>query len=112
MEQQNYNDGLVELHSVSNIAQPGDKPKEGLRLKLCLRFSRRMVGISRYEKAMQNDAKVEALLRVQRIDSISTQDVAILHGKQYAIRRIQYPPDVMPHSMDLELSRLERDYAI
>lgn len=110
---QPFKDGVVNIYKVDNISDPGNKPKQELVHKAKLRYDERTVGMSRYWVAMQAQAKVEQMIRVPRLDFISTQDVAILKdGEQYRIIQIQYPVGVEPHSMDLSLERLEAAYEI
>jgi len=110
---QSFNDGVVNIYSVENIAESGKLPKEGLKIKAsALHYEERTVGMSRFYTAMQNQVKIEQILRVPRINSVSTQDVAIPNdGKQYKIIQIQCPQDVDPPVMDLSLERLEAEYA-
>ena len=69
--------------------------------------------MGRFWTAMQAHAKVEQLLRVPRVSTISTQDIAIpIDGEQYKIIQIQYPQDVEPPCMDLSLERVDSDYEI
>ena len=108
---QTHNDGTVKIYRVDNIAQPGNRPQEGLVLKRTLRYKERTVGINRAYLAKQAGAEVSYVLRTPRLRDISTQDVAIPNdGKQYRITMIQYPEDTNPPAMDLTLERLEHDY--
>lgn len=108
---QTHNDGLVKVYRVDNIAQPGNKPQEGLALKRTLRYKERTVGITRARLALQTGAKVSYVLRCPRLRDVSPQDVAIPNdGHQYRITMVQYPEDANPPAMDLELERLENDY--
>jgi len=110
---QTFNDGIVNIYTAGNISTPGNMPKEGLTSKvgpLC--YEERTVGLGRYWTAMQNQVKVQQVLRTQRINSVSTQDVAILNGEQYKIVQVQYPKDIEPPCMDLSLERLEAKYEI
>ena len=110
---QTHNDGVVRIYSVDNIAQPGNKPKEGLVLKHTLRYKERTVGLTRVRLALQTGAEVSYVLRVPRLREVSPQDVAIPNdGCQYRITMVQYPEDANPPAMDLELERLENDYAM
>ena len=111
---QTYNDGIVKIYSVGNIAAPGNMPKDGLTLKISpLRYEERIVGMWSYWTAMQAQAQIDRIIRVPRIESISSQDVAIpIDGKQYQIKQVQYVPDIEPPSMDLSLERLEAAYDI
>lgn len=112
MKNQTFNDGIVNIYSVGNIAADGNKPVEGLTLKAGpLRYHERTVGMSRYWAAMQNQTKVDLLLRVPQLRNVSTHDIAIPNdGKQYEIKQVQYPEDVEPPVMDLSLERLDSDY--
>lgn len=109
---QTFNDGVTTIYSVENIAQPGNMLKEGLIYKIGpLRYRERTVGMGRFWTAMQAQVKIDQVIRVQQIRSVSTQDVAILvNGKQYRIQQIQYPEDIEPPVMDLSLERLEAEY--
>ena len=102
---QTFNDGLCSIYAVGNIAQPGEKPEDGLTLKAGpLRYEERTVGMSRFWAAKQAEAQIDLLLRMPRIDAVSTHDVAIpKDGGQYDIVHIQCPPDVEPPCMDLSL---------
>ncbi|ABO51112.1 hypothetical protein Dred_2602 [Desulforamulus reducens MI-1] len=109
---QTFNDGIVNIYSVGNIAQLGNMPKEGLTLKVGpLRYKERTVGMGRFWTAMQAQTRIDQVIRVPQIRSVSTQDIAVLmDGKQYEIKQIQYQEDVEPPVMDLSLERLEADY--
>jgi hypothetical protein len=111
---QQFNDGVLSVYKVGNIAEDGDKPKQGLTLKQGgLRYEERTVGMSRFWTAMQNNSKVEQMLRVQRINGISLHDVAIPRdGDQYDIIQIQFIKDVEPASMDLSLQKVSAAYDI
>ena len=107
---QTHNDGIVKIYTVTDIAEPGGMPKEGLALKETLRYKRRTVGIQRYYTSLQANAQIEQVLRCPIRETVSPQDVAIIKGKQYRIEQVQYPEDTP--AMDLALSRLERDFDV
>ena len=110
---QTFNDGIVKIYRVDDISEPGNMPKDGLILKIDpLRYEERIVGMSRFYSAKQEQIKIDKLIRAPRIQSISSQDIAVLPSGQYEINQIQYPPDVMPLCMDLSLERLVEDYEI
>lgn len=107
-----FNDGVVTVYTVSNISEPGNMPKQGLVIKLQLRYKQRTIGNARFYDAMQNNARIDALIRVQTND-ISAQDVAVLpDGRQFVIDRVQTIEDIVPPVMDLTLRRLEQNYDI
>ena len=114
VKQQMYNDGVVNIFSVSNIAEPGNMPKDKLDIKVSnLRYEELTVGMGRFWTAKQTDVKVDLMLRAPQLRNVSTQDIAIpIDGKQYKIVQVQYPKDVEPPSMDLSLERLEAQYGI
>lgn len=109
---QTFNDGVVNIYSVGNIALSGNMPKEGLTLKVGhLRYKEKTVGMSRYWIAKQAQAKIDMVIRVPKILAISVQDIAIpIDGNQYRIVQIQHIEDMEPPVMDLSLQRLEADY--
>ena len=113
MKTQSYNDGVVVVYAVENIAQPGSMPADKITQKESLRYDERTVGLNRFYAAMQNNVNIKYVLRCPRIRSISTLDVAVPNdGKQYKIVQIQYPQDVEPPSMDLTLEELTPVYDI
>ena len=107
---QTFNDGIKIIYSVKDIAEPGNMPKDGLKLKETLRFHRRTVGIKRYYTALQANQQVDAVLRCPYRDTVSAQDIAVWGGKQYRITLAQQPENITPPVMDLTLARLEQDY--
>lgn len=110
---QTFNNGIVTIYKVTNGAQQGDMPKDVIEPKSKLRYEERKVGLNRFWIAKQAQVRVDNLIRVPRVESISTQDIAIPNdGKQYVIEQIQYLPEIEPPSMDLTLQRLETDYDI
>lgn len=110
---QTYNDGIAKICEVTNIAAPGEMPKDGLKEKIKLRYAERTVGMSRFWSAMQAHARIDLLIRTPQIRSVNVHDVVVLmDGEQYEIKQIQYPKDIEPPSMDLSLTRLETKYEI
>jgi len=114
IKSQTFNDGIVSIYTVGNIAPAGNKPKEGLILKVGpLHYEERTVGMGRFWSAMQAQVKIDLLLRVPQLRNVSTQDIAVPNdGKQYEIKQIQYPEGVDPPAMDLSLERVSADYGI
>lgn len=114
MKPQTFNDGVVYIYSVGNISEPGNMPKEGPTLKVGpLRYQERTVGMSRYWAAMQTQARIDLVLRMPQLRSVSLHDVVVpVDGDQYRIVQIQYPNDMESPVMDLSLQRLEAAYDI
>jgi len=110
---QSFNDGIVKICEIDNVAEPGDMPKELLLIKQSLRYKERTVGLTRFYAAKQANVEVKYVLRCQRLRDVSAQDVAVPNdGKQYRIVQIQYPEDTEPPVMDLTLEELTQFYDI
>lgn len=108
-----YNDGLVTIYAVANIAEPGYRPVEDLTKKLTLRYEEQRLGIQRYYSGQQNQVEIERVIRTPRVANVSNQDVAITEdGRQHKIEMIQVVIDVYPPSMDITLARIEQDYEV
>lgn len=110
---QSFNDGVVTIYSVENSAPPGYRPAESLTRKVALRYAEQRLGINRLYMSRQNQAEIERVLRVPRVESISNQDVAVTEtGKQYRIDYAQSVADVWPPSLDLSLTKVEQEYEV
>lgn len=109
---QTFNDGVLSIYKVENIAEPGNMPKDGLVLKYGpLRYEERIVGITRNTYAKQSQSSIEQLLRIQRIGDVSVHDVVVLpDGRQYDVYQAQYINETEPRCIDLSLTRLEVAY--
>lgn len=112
---QTFNDGVLKVYSVGNIAEAGNMPKDGLTPKFDknIPYEEKTVGVNRFNVAKQNQDMVEQLLRIPRINGISRGDKVIpIDGEQYDIIQIQYINDVEPRSMDLSLEKLSTKYEV
>lgn len=105
-----FNDGTLCVYAVANIAEPGDRPREGLQLKETLRFAYQTVGLQRHYTAMQAQVEIAELVRVPLRRDISTQDVVVLEGKQYLVRQVQHDDDTKPPVTLLSLERVVQEY--
>ena len=105
-----YNDGVVDLYSVSDGAQAGLLPREDLTLKVRLSYQERKLGIQRHYEAAQNQIHVERVIRVPMPPMpITSQDAAITEdGRTYRIDLVQVLTDVWPRSLDLTLVAYEQ----
>lgn len=104
-----FNDGVVKIYRLENVAEEGNRPVEKLKLKETLRYKERTVGMGRYWTGFQNNVKIDRLLRVNKRNTVSTQDVAIPNdGNQYIVKQVQYIEDLKV--MDISLERIEQDY--
>lgn len=114
---QSFCDGITNIYKVSNLALPGDMPREGLVLQQTLRYHERTVGMGRYYQAMQNNIKVDFVIRCPEVRGLSEKNTDILvailiDGQQYKVMQIQYIEDAEPPSMDLTLERVGENYDI
>ena len=114
---ESFSDGMVSVYKVTDLAQPGDLPVEGLVLKQTLRYKERTVGLNRFYAALQNNIKVDFVIRCPEVRGLSEKNTDILvailiDGQQYRVMQIQYIEDAQPPSMDMTLERLGENYAI
>lgn len=113
MKQQTFNDGILDIYSVGNVAIAGNMPIEGLTIKVGpLRYEDRIVGMSRFWTAAQSAVKIDKLVRVPRFESISSQDIVVIDKDRFEIKQIQAVMDVIPDCMDISLERLEVDHEL
>lgn len=105
-----FNDGVVEIYSVSDGAQVGRLPREKLTIKGKLFYQERKLGIRRHYEAAQNQIHVERVIRVPMPpEPVTSQDVAITEdGRTYRIDLVQELTDVWPRSLDLTLVAYEQ----
>ena len=72
-----FNDGLVTVYAVTDIAEPGYQPKPGLKKKLTLRYEEQRLGIQRLYSGRQNQVEIERVIRTPRAGDVNNQDVAV-----------------------------------
>lgn len=102
---QSFNDGIVNIFTVTDQAEPGYQPKEKLTPLVSLKYENRRVGIERYYSARQNQTEIQRVIRVPHSGmKISNRNKAITEdGAEYRIDLVQMVPDVYPPSDDLTL---------
>lgn len=99
-----FNDGMVRICTVTDGADPGRQPVEELATRITLRFEERKVGIQRHYDALQNQIRVERVIRVPHAGHVTTQDAVVdRDGRVYRIDLVQMVPDVYPQADDLTL---------
>lgn len=112
---QTFNDGVLQIYSVDNIAEAGNLAKDGLRPKdtNAIPYEERTVGMSRFWTAMQMQTTIIQILRIPRINGVSINDVVIpIDGEQYKIKQVQLVKDIEPSCMDLSLEKVSVKYDI
>lgn len=106
---QSYNDGVVSIYTVEDVAQPGYQPKPEKTLKVVLRYEEQRLGIQRYYSARQNQIDVQRVIRVQKSVPVNNQDLAETEdGRKYRIDLVQSVSDVFPASLDLTLAAVKQ----
>ena len=115
-KRQSFPDGVVSICKVGDVALPGDMPIDGLVLKQSLRYKERTVGMGRFYSALQNNIKVDFVIRCPEVRGLSEKATDILVAvlideQQYKIMQIQYIEDAHPPSMDLTLERIGEPYS-
>ena len=112
---QTFNDGVLTVYEVGNIAGLGNMPKEGLIQKFTntIPYEERTVGVTRFIANKQEQSIIEQLLRIPRINGIAREDVVIpIDGEQYRIKQVQSINDVEPKCLDLSLEKVVTKYEI
>ena len=113
---QSFPDGVVSIYKVGDVALPGDMPIDGLVLQQTLRYKERTVGLNRFNQFLQNNIKVDFVIRCPEVRGLSEKNTDILVAvlideQQYKVMQIQYIEDAQPPSMDLTLERVGEPYA-
>ena len=112
---QQFNDGVLKVYEVTNIAEAGDRPKDGLIPKFngAVPYEERTVGITRFYTGKQTQNTIEQLLRIPRVNGISRNDIVVpIDGEQYRIEQLQSINDIEPRCLDLSLERVSVAYDI
>lgn len=112
---QTFNDGVLTVYEVGNIAPMGDRPKEGLIQKFSntLPYEERTVGVTRFIANKQEQSTIEQLLRIPRVSGIARENIVIpIDGEQYRIKQVQSINDVEPRCLDLSLERVDTAYEL
>lgn len=109
---QQFNDGVIQIYTLSDAETCGMQPKITGALRLTLRYAEQRLGINRLYLARQNQAEVERVVRVPR-RPISNQDGAVTEdGQQYGIESVQSVPDVWPPCLDVSLKRIDQIFEL
>ena len=89
-----FDDGIIQICSVVNGADPGDKPVRMLSPVESFHFGYDNLGITRYYTALQAHQQIEAVVNIPGWNRIAVESVAVLEdGTQYAVRMVQPQTD-------------------
>ena len=105
---QSFNDGIINIFTVSDVAKPGRKPVQSLTQLLTLKYEERKLGIQRYYSGQQNQTEISRVIRVPQPphEITNTMIAATEKSTQYRIRLVQMVRDVYPPCYDLTLERI------
>ena len=108
-----FDDGVLKIYKVINIAETGMKPKYALKLKSKHCFGFETVGISRYYTALQANVQVSDVVHIWEDRKITSMDICILEdGLQYICAFVQHVMDDGLKITRITLERLKEDYGI
>ena len=82
-----FNAGILKVYTIENIANPGSKPKKGLRLSESFFYGYETLGFNRYYTALKANQQIEAVVRVPEWNEIDAASCVIRleNGKDYRI---------------------------
>lgn len=88
-----FDDGIVKIYDVKNMANPGERPRKGLALSESFYYTEQTVGITRYYEAIKAEQMIEKVIAIYRTD-VNTNQIAVLeNGEQFVIRMVQQDTD-------------------
>jgi len=107
-----YNDGVITIFTVGNIAEKGNMPIEGIVEKLRLRFRRRTIGHTRFHESLQENIKIDEIVRCPYRPEVSIQDKAFFFGSEdrYEVKKVVFIENTKPKEMELLLERVESNH--
>lgn len=107
-----FDDGIIKVYAVKNIADPGEKPRDGLICKSSHYFGYETVGIQRHYTALQAKEKIAEVVHIWRDRDIHGDDVCIIDGCQYRCALVQHASDENGLQITrISLERLGEKYA-
>lgn len=109
-----FDDGILTIYTVTNTAQPGQMPVEGLEEKEKYYYGFDTLGINRYYTALQAQQQIEAVVNVPGWGDIAATDICALdNGDQFRIVMRQATSDDNGLRITkLSLERINEKYAI
>lgn len=111
-----FDDGILTVYNVKNIAQPGDRPVKGLEKKGQYYFGYGQIGVTRYYNAMQASQEVSAIVNIPGWNDVKNTDVVVLTESsdlQYQVGFVQ--PELDENGlriMRLTLERIGQKYEV
>lgn len=111
-----FDDGILTVYNVKNIAQPGDRPVQGLEKKGQYYFGYARIGVTRYYNAMQASQEVSAVVNIPGWNDVKNTDVVVVSETpdlQYQVGFVQ--PEFDENGlriMKLTLGRIGQKYEV
>lgn len=89
-----FDDGIVDIQEIVNIAEQGNKPVYDYRTKISLYFGYEKTGVIRNYAAKQAGDTLDDVIHVYQERSISAaRDIAEIDGQKYKILQAQHGTD-------------------
>ena len=111
-----FDDGILTVYSVENVADPGDKPIKGLSEKDRYYYGYSTLGLTRYYTALQANQEIQAVVCVPGWGDVKNTDVIIMDEQpdvQYQVNLVQPETDDNGlRIMRLTLERMDHNYEI
>lgn len=109
-----FDDGILTIYSVKNIAAAGKKPVYGLVEKSKHYFGYQTKGVVRYYEAKKADSIIESVVNIPDWNDILATDICILENDvQYRLSMVQTTMDENNLRItNLSLERISENYAI
>lgn len=102
-----FDDGIVKIYGVEDIAKPGNKPKEALCFKASFCFSYAALGIQRHYAALKANELIESVICTYEDRGVRIYDVAVMEdGSQFRIVMVQ--PEIDENGIKIQKLSLER----
>ena len=103
-----FDDGIIRLYTIQNVAEAGAKPNRKLVLSESYYYGYETLGINRYYTALKANQQIEAVVHIQGWDEINTAEtVAVMeNNNQYRITLAQ--PTLDEYGLRITRLSLER----
>lgn len=102
-----FDDGILRIYTVENIAENGAKPKKGLVLRSKFFFGFDVLGVNRYYTALEAKIQLAHVVNIPGWGGVSVLDIAIMEdGTQYRVQMIQ--PQLDENGLRITKLSLER----
>lgn len=110
-----FDDGVLKVYEVKNVAEQGDMPKKMLVYKDDHYYGFDTLGITRYYEALRAGHQIDSVINIPNWENnVNVLDIVILEdGLQYQINMLQKQFDSIGLKITkLTLERTDEDYEI